>query len=91
MKILQFIGYIHLPDDFEGDEVDALQWYVDYRRKKDRVSTEYPELDYSLSVSEFLKEIWDLMHKNKKTRGGVFDILDDSTGEWKNISAWESK
>lgn len=86
MKLLEFIGYIKLPDDFEGDEIDALQWYVDYRKSKERPKQWHDIAENKKgteTTAEYMAGVYDMMIKDDATRGGVLRIQDSISGEFK--------
>lgn len=89
MKLLEFIGYIKLPDDFEGDEIDALQWYVDYRRSGERPK-EYHDvvekIEDMVGITEYMGNIYDLLVKTGMTRGGGLRIQECVSNKWKVIA-----
>lgn len=87
MKILELVSYIHLPDDFEGDELDAMEWYIDYRRKEHREKN-YHDIDkgiWKLPMEEYMARLWDLIVEEKKTRGGVIQLKHLKDNKWSEV------
>lgn len=88
MKVLEYFGYIHLPDDFEGDDIDALEWYLKDRRERDskgkakRMHGEGPK--WGEPIYKHMQYLYKMMVEHKKTRAGVFTIKEFKNGEWEN-------
>ena len=65
-KVFSFTGHILLPDDFNGDWNDALDYITEYRRSKDLTFTE-PENAIDLeneSDKTFEDALWDYFFTN---------------------------
>lgn len=82
MKLLTLNIHFKLPDNFEGDEDDAIQALLDYRRSEKNHNSDY-RYNPNLGIYD---NWWEMVHNTDRTLLGTLGVykLNDK-GEWEEL------